>query len=150
MSSRLGVAAAPAVPVAVMPAGTGQHVLYIDDDEALLFLTQRMLGRRGYQVTAHISPDDALDALRANPQAFDLVVTDFNMPGKSGIDVARAVREIRAGLPVAITSGYITDQLRAEADKAGVRALIFKPNAVEELCDAVQKLILTPGMRRPE
>ena len=144
------VAAAAAPPAAVTPAGAGQHVLYIDDDEALLFLTQRMLGRRGYQVTAHISPDDALAALRANPQAFDLVVTDFNMPGKSGIEVARAVREIRPGLPVAIISGYITDQLRAEADKAGVRALIFKPNAVEELCDAVQKLILTPGMRPPE
>ena len=124
-------------------------MLYVDDDESLLFLTQRMLERRGYRVTAHAAPDAALAAVRADPHGFDLVVTDFNMPGKSGLDVARAVRAIRPDLPVAIISGYITDQLRAEAEGGGVRALIFKPNAVEELCDAVQRLILTPEASPP-
>jgi len=139
-------AAVPApVPVAAAAIGSGQRVLYVDDDESLLFLTQRMLGRRGYRVTGHIAPAQALAALRADPQAFDLVVTDFNMPGLSGVDVARAVRELRPDLPVAITSGYITDELRVQARAAGVRALIFKPNTVGELCDAVQRLILTPG-----
>ena len=133
------------VPAPIAAPGSGQRVLYVDDDESLLFLTQRMLGRRGYRVTGHIAPAQALAALRADPQAFDLVVTDFNMPGLSGLDVARAVRELRPDLPVAITSGYITDELRTQAAAAGVCALIFKPNAVEELCDAVQRLILTPG-----
>jgi PAS domain S-box-containing protein len=144
-AAEAAIAAPVAAPPAAAAAGIGQRVLYVDDDESLLFLTQRMLGRRGYRVTAHAAPDAALAAVRADPHGFDLVVTDFNMPGKSGLDVARAVREIRPDLPVAITSGYITDQLRAEAEGAGVRALIFKPNAVEELCDAVQRLILTPG-----
>ena len=138
------LASTPVAPAAMALAGMGQRVLYVDDDESLLFLTQRMLERRGYHVTAHAAPDAALAALRADPNGFDLVVTDFNMPGKSGLDVARAVREFRPDLPVAITSGYITDQLRTDAESAGVRALIFKPNAVEELCDAVQALILTP------
>lgn len=137
------VATTPAAATALSPAGIGQRVLYVDDDESLLFLTQRLLGRRGYKVTAHAAPDAALAALRADPNGFDLVVTDFNMLGKSGVDVARAVREIRPDLPVAISSGYITDQLRTDAEAAGVRTLIFKPNAVEELCDAVQALILT-------
>ena len=148
-AAEAGAAAPAPAPAVAAAAGVGQRVLYVDDDESLLFLTQRMLERRGYRVTAHAAPDAALAAVRADPHGFDLVVTDFNMPGKSGLDVARAVRAIRPDLPVAIISGYITDQLRAEAEGGGVRALIFKPNAVEELCDAVQRLILTPEASPP-
>ena len=69
------------------------------------------------------------------------MVTDYNMPGISGLDVAREVRTIRADLPVAIASGFIDETLRAQADAAGVRELIFKANAVEDLCDAFARLV---------
>ena len=63
------------------------------------------------------------------------------MPGMSGLEVVRAVRTIRAGLPVAVASGYIDEELRAQADAAGVRELIFKENAVEDFCAVVQRLL---------
>ncbi len=121
-------------------AGRGQHVLYVDDDEALVFMVTRMLERQGYRVSGHTWAKDALDMLRADPHQFDLVVTDYNMPGLSGLDLMREVRAIRADLPVALTSGYITDELRQQAAESGVRHLIYKPNTVSELCEAVRTL----------
>jgi DNA-binding NarL/FixJ family response regulator len=55
-----------------------------------------------------------------------LVVTDFNMPTISGLDVALALSGVRPGLPVVITSGYVTDELRASAAACGVRAVLHK------------------------
>ncbi|MEO8103638.1 MAG: PAS domain S-box protein [Betaproteobacteria bacterium] len=117
-----------------------KHILYIDDDESLVFLVKRLMQRQDYVVSGFTDQREALDALRANPAAFDLVVTDYNMPGMSGLDVAREVRAIRADLPVAVASGFIDETLRAQAAGAGVRELIFKANAVEDLCDAFVRL----------
>ncbi|MBL0125433.1 MAG: PAS domain S-box protein [Betaproteobacteria bacterium] len=126
-------------------ANGGPHILYLDDDESLVFLVQRLLERRGFRVSGYTDQREALDAIRAKPALFDLVVTDYNMPGMSGLDVARTAREIRADLPIAIASGFIDEALRTQAEGAGVRELIFKANAVEDLCDAFARLAQTVG-----
>ncbi|MBI3371763.1 MAG: PAS domain S-box protein [Betaproteobacteria bacterium] len=128
------------VPADLQRQGRGQHVLYLDDDDALVSLVSRMLQRRGYRVSGFTLAQDALDAVRADPDGYDLAVTDFNMPGMSGLDVARELARIRPGLPVAVTSGYITDELRRKAPECGVRHLIYKPDTVDELCDVVRRL----------
>ena len=116
------------------------RILYIDDDAALLSLVKRLLERRGDQVSTHLNANEALAALRAAPTEFDLVLSDYNMPGLSGLDVARAVRAIRPDLPVAITTGYVDESLEAQAAGAGVREVIFKAEAVGVFCDAVQRV----------
>ena len=136
---KVTAAAAPASAPALNLDG-GQHILYLDDDESLVFLVKRLLERRGYRVSGYINQSEALAALRADPAAFDLLLTDYNMPGMSGLDVAREVSAIRADLPVAIASGFIDETLRAEAGSAGVRELIFKADAAEEFCAVVQRL----------
>lgn len=65
------------------------------------------------------------------------------MPGMSGLDVARTLREIRADLPVVLASGYITEELRAKAPAAGISECIYKPNTVEDLCEAVARFANT-------
>jgi signal transduction histidine kinase/ActR/RegA family two-component response regulator len=121
----------------------GARILYLDDDESLVYLVQRLLERRGYRVSGYTDQREALDAIRADPAMFDLVVTDYNMPGMSGLDVARSARAIRADLPIAIASGFIDETLRSQAESAGVHELIFKANEVEELCDAFERLAQT-------
>ena len=120
--------------------GTGLHLLYIDDDQSLTRLVKRPLERSGYRVSAHTDPVAALEQSRADPSTIDLVLSDYNMPAMSGLDVARAVRAIRAAVPVAVTSGFIDETLQREAAAAGVRELIFKANSVEEFCAAVQRM----------
>ena len=131
-----------ATTTAAAPAPrTGQHILYLDDDDALVSLTRRLLLRRGYRISGFVNQNEALAALRADPAGFDLVLTDYNMPGMSGLDVARAVRAIRPDLPVAVASGFIDEALRAQAAGAGVRELIFKATHIEAFCATVQALI---------
>ena len=81
-------------------------------------------------------------ALRAEPQEFDLLVTDYNMPGYCGVDLLLEARAIRPDLPVALASGYVTTEIEQRAFAAGASALIHKPNDVEELCETVQQLLL--------
>jgi PAS domain S-box-containing protein len=121
----------------------GQHILYVDDDEAIVFLVTRLLERQGYRVSGYTDARAALAAVGTNPGEFDLAVTDYNMPGMSGLDVALALRKIRADLPVVLASGYITEELRAKAAAVGIRELIYKPNTVEDLCQAVARLVHT-------
>ena len=133
--------APPSGAAAPGAAGRRRQILYLDDDPALVSLFKRLFERRGYRVSAYTDQHEALAALRADPAAFDLVVTDYNMPGLSGLDVARAVRAIRPGLPVAVASGFVDEALTEQAAGAGVREVLFKATSVEEYCTDVQRLL---------
>jgi len=132
-------AADPATPPEVQ--GQGKHVMYVDDDEALVFLVARVLKRKGFTVSTFTDPREAQAAIAATPMLYDLLVTDYNMPGYSGIDLLRAAKGIRPGLPVALASGYVTPEIEASALEEGASALVYKPNDVNELCETVQRLI---------
>ena len=118
-----------------------QHILYIDDDPVLVDLFVYMLERRGYRVSGYVNAFTALKALRVDPASFDLVVVDQEMPAISGLVVAREVRGIRANLPVALASGYITEDLRLQARSAGVREVVFKPEAMKELYQMADRVL---------
>jgi DNA-binding NtrC family response regulator len=121
--------------------GLGKHVMYIDDDEALLFLVKRALTKKGFEVSIFHDPRQAVAALRERPLAYDLLITDYNMPGYSGLDVLKEARLIHPELPVALASGYVTPEIERNALAAGARALIYKPNDVEEMCSTLQRLL---------
>jgi PAS domain S-box-containing protein len=120
----------------------GKHVIYIDDYEALVFLVGRLLRKQGYRASTFESGEAALDWLRAHPQEpVDLVVTDQNMPGLSGVEVAHLVRRLRPGLRVAIVSGHVNDKLLAEAAEAGVREVMGKQDSMDALGEAIRQLL---------
>lgn len=121
--------------------GRGHHVMYVDDDQALVFLVARVLTRKGFVVSTFTDPHVALEALQATPQDYALLVTDYNMPGFSGLDLLRAAKQVRPELPVALASGYVTPEIEQRALQEGASALIYKPNDVNELCETVQRLI---------
>ena len=128
-----GLPQAPPPPQGGVPLGQGQHVLYVDDDEVMAVMVEGLLTSIGYRATVQGRPAKAVAAVRAKPQAYDVVVTDFNMPGMSGLDVVRELATIRPDLPVIISSGYLSDQLRADAALHGVTELMAKENSVVEL-----------------
>jgi CheY-like chemotaxis protein len=114
--------------------------MYIDDEDSLVYLMIRMLQKSGYQVTGFTDAEQALQVLRERPSAFDVIVTDLSMPGMSGFHVAQAIRQIRADLPVVVTSGYVRAEDREMAKQVGVRDLVLKPDTVEELAGVLAKV----------
>ncbi|MDO9436297.1 PAS domain-containing protein [Hydrogenophaga sp.] len=144
------VAAAPvqADPVASAATATaaaapvGKHVVYIDDYEALVFLVGRLLRKQGYRTHTFESGEAALAWLRDNPDdAVDLIVTDQNMPGISGVEVAREVRRMRPDQRVAIVSGHIDDKLLADALAAGVTDVMAKQDRMDALGESIRGLL---------
>jgi CheY-like chemotaxis protein len=115
-------------------------VLFLDDNETLVSAMVRSLSRRGYRVSGYSSPEEALQAVREKPRSYDVVVTDYMMPGRSGLDVAREVAAVRPDLPVIIFSGHIDEDLRRRARELGVRQLLGKLDAPDELTEAIDRL----------
>jgi PAS domain S-box-containing protein len=113
--------------------GQGQLVLYVDDDAVMGLMVESLLQRQGWRVVVLDNPKQALARALDADDPVDLVVTDFNMPGESGLDLAQALIARRPGLPVIITSGYITDHLRSEAARLGVRHVLQKEHTLEQL-----------------
>jgi len=140
-------AALPAAPLPAMPlsdpgAAHGKHIVYIDDYEAMVFLVGRLLRKQGFRSSTFGSGEEALQWLCAHPQdAVDLVLSDQNMPGLSGLDVARALAQRRPGLRVAIISGHVDEQLLAEAAAAGVTEVMGKQDSMEAMGDAIRGLL---------
>jgi PAS domain S-box-containing protein len=121
-----------AAPAKIL-SGHGERIMYVDDEELLVYLMTRMLERLGYEVAGFTDADQAIQAFRVDPNRFDAVVTDLAMPGMTGHEVARALRTIRPDIPIVMTSGYIQEEDAKAALQAGVREVISKPHSVEDL-----------------
>jgi PAS domain S-box-containing protein len=126
--------------VAAMPNGHGERLLYVDDEDALVMLATRSLCKLGYEVTGFTDPVKALQTFKENPQHFAAVITDLSMPGMSGAELAREIIAIRRDVPVVITSGYIRPEDEANARVIGVRDMILKPDTIDELAKALQRV----------
>ena len=124
-----------------VPRGAGERVLFVDDEPTLTDVTRRMLERLGYRVVALLSPREALARFRADPTAFDLVISDLTMPGLTGAQLACELRRVRANVPVILSTGYL-DRLNDESVRSlQVRELLIKPYTTEALASAVRRAL---------
>lgn len=117
------------------------HLMYVDDDEMMRSLVQRWLNRRGHQVTCHEAGAGVLTQLADPAVRCDLVITDFNMPKSSGLELARDLRSLRPGLPVVITSGNLSEDLRQGAQELGGIVLLEKAESFDGLSALLQQVI---------
>jgi CheY-like chemotaxis protein len=126
--------------------GGGQHVLFIDDEDAIVRLGTLNLTRLGYRVTGCTDPKDALREFHRDPSAFDAVVTDLSMPGLSGFDCAREMLATRPDLPILLTSGHMRPEDEAQARDIGIRAVNTKPDALSELGETLAEMLMDGGV----
>lgn len=124
-----------------LPVGHGERILLVDDEAALVMIGSKILQHLGYQVTVFTSGKNALAAFTAQPDGFDLVITDLTMPGMTGIDLADALLEIRRDIPVVLATGYIEESVREQATLLGFREILVKPLSAQILAEAVQRVL---------
>jgi CheY-like chemotaxis protein len=121
--------------------GRGERVLLVEDEPTLAEMGRRRLESLGCRVTACTDPARALEAFRAAPAAFDLLVSDYLMPGMVGLDLAREFHNLRPDLPIVLLTGYM-EELPDEAIRAaGVRRLISKPVTLGDLSTALNEVL---------
>jgi PAS domain S-box-containing protein len=135
----------PETPSASPPpapkAGAGQRVLFIDDEDIVANIAQRVLKRLGYDPVVHRDPLAALADFASRPNAFQLVITDFTMPGCTGDEVVRRVLAIRPDLPVIICSGYAAGLDPDKARDIGARMMLEKPFSIDALAAAIEQCL---------
>ena len=110
-------------------------LLLVDDEPAVLKVTQRLLERRGYQVVACHSAEEALT--RLGQEVFDVVLSDVQMPGIGGLGLLRVVHEQDAELPVILVTGNPSDEAELAAKQLHVFQYLTKPVAYEQLDQVV-------------
>jgi signal transduction histidine kinase/ActR/RegA family two-component response regulator len=118
----------------------GTRVLLVDDEPSVRRAATRLLESTGCVVTGVGSASDAIEQLRSAPEAHDVLVTDFRMPGMSGLELATVARNAGAPIPIVIISGHLEDAVRDGPLSADI-VLLQKPFSRAALADAVATAI---------
>jgi PAS domain S-box-containing protein len=126
----------PPAPRAAAPArreALKGRVLIVDDEAGVARFMQELLEGWGLSASAATNPASAARLFAADPAAYDLVITDQMMPGRSGVSLAKELLALRADLPVVLYSGHMDRATEAESRAAGIRAVLAKPVEPEVL-----------------
>ena len=117
------------------------NVLSVDDSPSICQMIKLVLAPVGHNVVA--AGDGAQGLAKAKAQAFDLVITDLNMPTMNGMELIRALRKqpTLTGLPIVFLTTESNDALKQEAKSAGATGWITKPFKPEQLLAVVAKLV---------
>jgi PAS domain S-box-containing protein len=119
------------------------RVAVIDDETSVASFMSDLLAQWGLEVTTFANARAALDAITGGA-AFDLVISDQTMPGMTGIEFARAVRAVRAALPIVLYTGYDEGLTPANVEQAGISALVRKPIEPSFLLAVLEKHLQRP------
>jgi len=127
-------------PKVIMPTGT-ERILFVDDEKALAELGLQILKRLGYHVSTRTSSIEALELFMAQPDKFDLVITDMTMPNMTGDELAAQMMEIRADIPVILCTGYSERISKDKAHEIGIKEFVLKPIIMSDMALTVRKVL---------
>jgi len=125
---------------AMSPSVARGRILVVEDDpEAALFAVY-VLGKRGQFDVTHTA-DPAVALRLAADEHWDLVLTDIEMPGMTGLELLCALREVAPALPVAVVSAHAPGSMTAAALLSGADEYLEKPLGIDQLISAATALI---------
>jgi PAS domain S-box-containing protein len=139
---RAGEVGKPVVDaVAELPRGHGETVMIVDDERPLLELARETLAGLGYQPVGFESSGAALQAFLAEPERFDLILTDEAMPELVGTELAREIRRVHPGVPIILMSGHGGAQLTQHAAAVGAQEVLHKPLQSRDLAESLARVL---------
>ena len=123
-----------------MPKGT-ERILFVDDDTTLANLGEQLLAKSGYQVTAMTSSQEALKLFQANPNQFDLVITDQTMPELTGAELIEKLKQINLKVPTILCTGFSSKVDEDKSRELGLSAFMIKPLVLPELLQTIRQVL---------
>ena len=130
------VASASELSGAVADREPSLRILLAEDEDTIAKLMQKLLRGRGHAVTVVTSGSEAWSVISGHPSDYDLIVMDLNMPGLTGLELARKMRAMDFPGAMMVMTGRVTDEDRAELEKLSVKAIVQKPFTVDEFLRA--------------
>lgn len=130
------------------PATTAQasrpRLLLVDDEASIRALLSKTLATE-YDVDTAVDAAGALEMLRRSGAAYDLMISDLNMPGMDGLALIREVKRFKADLPIIIITGFSSEKSAIEAVNLGVAGYLTKPFRVPQVLAAAAKALGAPA-----
>ncbi|HEY3275318.1 MAG TPA: MASE3 domain-containing protein [Syntrophorhabdaceae bacterium] len=121
--------------------GGKESILFVDDEEILVEMNSGRLSKLGYEVVGCTSSAEALEIFQREPGRFDLVITDYTMPGMTGMDLSEAMLTIRPEIPIILCSG-LNETISAEkVRQSGLKAFIGKTANKREFAKIIRKVL---------
>ncbi len=121
--------------------GGTEQILLVDDEEAILTMEKLMLERLGYQVTSRTSSLEALEAFRANPDKFDLVITDMAMPNMPGDKLSAELTKIRPDISILLCTGFSETMSEEKTTSLGIMGFLLKPIVMKDLAQKIREVL---------
>ncbi len=118
-----------------------ERILLIDDEDQIINIEQQILERLGYQVTPKTDSEEALEEFAAQPDRFDLVITDMTMPKMTGDQLARRMMEIKPQIPVIMCTGYNEAISEEKALAMGIDKFVMKPIVKDVLASTIRRVL---------
>lgn len=135
-------------PAQPTPDTQRPHLMFVDDEEALVQLARRALPYSGCDVTAFTDPIQAIEEFERDPKRFDVVITDYAMPHLNGLQLAKRIYAVAPNTPIILSSGSLRDDETDTARRRGIITSIPKPASMDELANEARRLISRPGTGR--
>ena len=122
-------------------AGGNETILLVDDEAAVIRLEKEILERLGYATVVRTSSVEALEAFKADPAAFDLVMTDMTMPNLTGLQLAREMMRIRPDIPILICTGFSERLDMNLVNSMGIKGMLMKPIVKSDLARMIREAL---------
>lgn len=123
--------------------GGEETILIVDDEEDITILLKRMLEQLGYVVDAFNDALEALEAVKAAPDKYDLVITDLTMPHLTGLELSKKLQAIHPTIPIIITSGFSHQLSEESLEDYNIKQILEKPVVMQELISAIRNVLDT-------
>jgi DNA-binding NtrC family response regulator len=117
------------------------NILVVDDEEVQIQSLKRVLRSKGYQVFKALNAIQALEQLNAMTYRIDMVLTDYVMPGKDGIELLKKIREKHGELPVIIMTAYGEKGVLIDAIRNRCDGFIEKPFNADQLINEIERVM---------
>jgi PAS domain S-box-containing protein len=118
-----------------------ERILLVDDEPSIANLEKQILERLGYKVTMCVNSLEALEAFKANPHLFDLVLSDMTMPSMTGDQLACKLIAIRPDIPIIICTGFSERLNQEKAEVLGIKGFLMKPVVKSDMAKMVRNVL---------
>ncbi len=120
--------------------------MIVDDERPLVTLAEETLAGLGYEPVGFDSSSAALRAFQADPQRFDLILTDEAMPDLTGTGLAREIRRLRPDVAIILMSGHGGTQLARQAAAIAVNEVLNKPLSRRDLAESLARVLSSSAL----